>query len=334
MSAKQRADLITKLYKYVKKNYQVVSPPSNRTVIEHLVYGSCLENATFEAADDVFAKLQENYFDWNEIRVTTVAELAEVTKGHVLPAESARGVKKTLHGVFENYYQFDLDFLRKENLSKAVQTFQKFHGVSNFIVSYVAQNGLGGHSIPIDRSMMLLFYVLGIVTEEESAKGKVPGLERTIPKAKGVEFFNLTHQFAVEFASSPFKPATREKILKLCPSAKERFPKRGAKRKPLAPPEPEKKEEEVVEPVPEPKKTKAAATAEKKTKAAKKSAKKAAKPAKKVTAKAKTKATTKAKATTKKKATKVAAKKTTKKKAAKKTTKKKASSKLKKKKPR
>ena len=322
MSAKQRADLITKLYKYVKKNYQVVAPPSNRLVMEHLIYGCCLENSTFEAADDAFAKLQENYFDWNEIRVTTVAELAEVTKGLTVPTESATGVKKTLQGVFENYYQFDLDFLRKENLSEAVQTFQKFHGVSNFIVSYVAQNGLGGHSIPIDRSMMSLFHVLGIVTEEESTKGKVSGLERTIAKAKGIEFFNLTHQFAVEYASAPFKTATREKILKLCPSAKERFPKRGQKKK--VEPAPAKEA-----PVEEPKvevKTKAAT----KTKAAKKTTKKAAKakPAKKAKAKAAPKA--------KKKATKAATKKKpAKKKATKKVTKKKkATSKLKKKKPR
>ena len=126
MSAKERANLITKLYKFVKKEYDVIATPSNRSVIEHLVYGCCLENSTFEAADDAFAKLQENYFDWNEIRVTTIAEIAEVTKGLSVPMESATGVKKTLHGVFEHYYNFDLDFLRKENLSKSVQTFQKF----------------------------------------------------------------------------------------------------------------------------------------------------------------------------------------------------------------
>ena len=207
MSAKNRADLINKLHKYVKKEYQVVSPPSNRSVLEHMIYGCCLENSTFEAADEAFAKLQENYFDWNEVRVTTTDELAEVCKSLSHPKEAAACLKKTLHGVFEHYYQFDLDFLRKENLSKAVQTFQKFNGVSPFVVSYAAQNGLGGHSIPIDRAMMGLFYVLGIVSEDESTKDRVPGLERTIPKAKGAEFFVLVHQLSVPFASSPFLDA-------------------------------------------------------------------------------------------------------------------------------
>ena len=244
MSAKNRADLITKLHKFVKKEYQVITPPSNRSVLEHMIYGCCLENSNFDAADDAFAKLQENYFDWNEVRVTTVAELAESCRNLSDPTAAARSLKKTLHGIFEHYYQFDLDFLKKENLSKAVQTFQKFNGVSQFVVSYVAQNGLGGHSIPLDHSLMRLFYVLGIVTEDESKKDRVPGLERTIAKAKGAEFSILVHQLAVAFNSAPFSTALRAKILKVNGDAKERFPKRASRKK-----EPEKKAPAKKEPV-------------------------------------------------------------------------------------
>lgn len=229
MSAKNRADLIAKLHKFVKKEFQVIAAPSNRSVLDHLVYGCCLENSTHEAADEAFAKLQENFFDWNEVRVTTVEELAETAKSVAHPLETALSLKKTLHGVFEHYYQFDLDFLRKENLSKAVQTFEKFRGVSPFVVSHVAQNGLGGHSIPLDRAMLELFYVLGIISESEMRQGRVPGLERTIPKAKGIEFFNLVHQLAVAFENSPFSNNTRDKLVKINAEAKERFPKRGQK---------------------------------------------------------------------------------------------------------
>ncbi len=342
MSAKNRADLITKLHKFVKKEYQVITPPSNRSVLEHMIYGCCLENSTFDAADDAFAKLQENYFDWNEVRVTTVAELAESCRNLSDPTAAAKSLKKTLHGIFEHYYQFDLDFLKKENLSKAVLTFQKFNGVSQFVVSYVAQNGLGGHSIPLDHSLMRLFYVLGIVTEDESKKDRVPGLERTIAKAKGAEFSILVHQLAVAFNSAPFSTAIRSKILKISGDAKERFPKRASRKK-----EPEKKTPAKKEPVKAAvkakpaakkpavkakavaKKTAAKATAKTKKKVVKKSAaksvkKSAAKPAKKAAAKPVKKAKAKAKAKPVKKA-----------KATKKVTKKKSPTKrLSKKKPR
>jgi hypothetical protein len=293
MSAKNRADLITKLHKFVKKEYQVIAPPSNRSVLEHMIYGCCLENSNFDAADDAFAKLQENYFDWNEVRVTTVAELAESCRNLSDPTAAARSLKKTLHGIFEHYYQFDLDFLKKENLSKAVQTFQKFNGVSQFVVSYVAQNGLGGHSIPLDHSLMRLFYVLGIVTEDESKKDRVPGLERTIAKAKGAEFSILVHQLAVAFNSAPFSTALRAKILKVNGDAKERFPKRASRKKEPEKKAPAKKEpvKKVVKEVAKKAPTKAKPVA---NKAKKKVVKKAsAKPAKKASAKPTKKASAK-----------------------------------------
>jgi endonuclease-3 len=234
MAAKNRADLIANLFKVVKKEFRPILPPSNRTVIEHAIYGCCLEDSTFEAADEAFAKLHENYFDWNEVRVTTAKELAETMKSLGHPMMAAERMKKLLYGIFETFYQFDLEFLKKENLSKAIIQFEKMNGVSPFTISYMAQNGLGGHSIPTDRSLLELMVVIGAISEEEAGKGRVPGLERAIAKAKGGEFSSLVHQLAVAFHSSPFSTTARNIILKVTPEAKERFPKRGAKSKPAA----------------------------------------------------------------------------------------------------
>ncbi len=231
MSAKNRADLIVKLHKALKKEFQPVVPPSNRSVMDHAIYACCLENSTPEEADESLAKLQENYFDWNEVRVTTDRELADTVKSLSDPLQAATRVKKMLYGIFETYYQFDLEFLKKENLGKAVQAFEKMVGVSPFAISYIAQHGLGGHSIPTDKAILSLMYVLGIISEDEAAKGKVPGLERAIPKAKGIEFASLVHQLAVRFHKTPFSTTVRKQILKIDSSAKERFPKRSSKKK-------------------------------------------------------------------------------------------------------
>ena len=112
-----RAEKFNKLYKVVKKYYQPVLSPANRTVLEHLVYACCLEDSTHEAADEVLAKLQVDYFDWNEIRVTTSLELAELMKGLYDPLAAAGRLRKVLHGLFESKYSFDAEFLKKENLS-------------------------------------------------------------------------------------------------------------------------------------------------------------------------------------------------------------------------
>ena len=304
MSATNRAANINKLFKVAKKHYSPVLPPSNRTVLEHMMFACCLSNAQYEAADESFARLQEQFFDWNEVRVTTAVELAEVMKQQPNPSESAVLIKKTLHGVFETYYNFDLESLRKENLRKTVQQLERFKGVNSFVVSYVAQVALAGHYIPLDQATLNLMVILGIATEAEAAKGKIPGLERTIPKSKGIEFASVVHQLAAAFHKSKFNKDIRNILLSIASDAAERFPKRGGRKKKVA---------------------------DTPDKAAKKSAK-SAKPAK--TEKAEAKKTTKKKATVKKQpATKKSAAKkkpVTKKTAAKnKTTKKKAATKKK-----
>lgn len=244
MSSSDRTALIGKLFKAAKKKNTPVVPPSNRTVLEHMVYACCLENSHFEEADEAFALLSEKFFDWNEVRVTTISELAEVMKNLTHPVEAAISLKKVLHGVFEAWYNFDLEFLKKENLRKTVQQLEKFKGVGPFVVAYTTQVALGGHSIPLDRSMLELLYVLGIVSESDAVKGKVTGLERAVPKSKGVEFFSVVHPIAVAFHRTPFKKEIRDALLKIAPDAKERFPKRGKKGKSIVEPEvvePEKK---------------------------------------------------------------------------------------------
>ena len=320
MSAPNRAAKFNKLHRVAKKHYPVVKPPAGRSVLEHLLYACCLQNSNFEDADEALAQIQRNYFDWNEVRVTTVNELAKVMSCLSEPMPAAMRLKKTLNWVFETYYAFDIDFMRKENLGKAVQKLNKGRWITPFVVSYVAQNGLGGHQIAADEAMIDLMYIIGAIDEKEKEAGKITGLERSIPKTKGVDFFSTVHQLAVAFRNQPFKPDLRKLLTGIDSGAKDRFPKRGSKKK-VAEKKPAKA-----------KKATAKASAKSAGKvAAKSSAKTSAKAAAKTGTKKKSK-TTKKTATTRKK--KVQAKSTKSSKSAKRSTAKSPTKRLKKKKPR
>ena len=320
MSATNRAQLINKLFKVARKHYQPITPVSSRSVLEHMLYACLLENSFDEAADEAFAKLEEQYFDWNEVRVTTASELAESTKRLYDSDASALLIKKALHGIFETYYKFDIDFLKKENLRKTVQQFNQFRGVSPFVVSYTAQIALGGHFIPLDDAMLQLMEVVGIISGDEAKKRKVPGLERTIAKNKGVEFASVVHQLATAFYKSPHNKDLRKVLLSIASDAADRFPKRGGKKKVVEPPKPEPKSK------PEPKAAKKVAAKASAKKPAKKAPPAKKKPAAKPAKKKATKKKAAKKAPAKKKAAAKPAKKASKKKkSTKKATKKKSS---------
>jgi endonuclease III len=234
MSATNRAALFGKIHKVLKKHYEPVFPPSDRTALEHLLYACVLENAKPEDVDEVFAKLQKNYFDWNEVRVTSVQELAEVMSAVPDAAEAAKRMKRALQSVFEKYYQFDIDLLRKAGLGKAVEALQKFNGVTPFVIDYMTQNALGGHAVPTNTAALAVLLVLDGVNPADAAKNRVPGLERAIPKNKGPEFSSLLHQFAVDFGANPQSTRVKSIVAEIDPSAKDRLPKKA----PTPPPAP------------------------------------------------------------------------------------------------
>jgi endonuclease III len=231
MNTSNRASLLAKSFKALKKHFKPVAPPADRAVLEHLLYGCCLENSKHEQVDEVIAKLQQNYFDWNEVRVATITELAEVMSVLSDPSESATRLKRTLHAVFETHYSFDLDFLKKQNLGEATKEIEKLAGVTPYTVSYAVQNALSGHSIPVNRSGYEIFVILGIITETDARKKRVPGLERAIPKSKGGEFGSIFQQLSVDFEGSPYSSRIRNLLLNIAPDAKDRLPKRGAAEK-------------------------------------------------------------------------------------------------------
>ncbi|PHQ35618.1 hypothetical protein [Rhodopirellula bahusiensis] len=203
MSATNRAKLITKLQTALKKHYDVAPATPSRPLLEHALYACLLEDCPADLADEGLAKLEQDYFDWNEVRVTTVTELATVLSSLPDANKAAQRLKSILQGIFEEFYSFDLDHLKKENLGKAVAKFEGMSSMTPFVLSYIIQHGLGGHSIPIDYSAMVVMLVTGIASQSEAADGRVPGLERAVPKSKGVEFAALMHQPAVDLLMDP-----------------------------------------------------------------------------------------------------------------------------------
>src|SRR6185369_1967861 len=136
---------------------------------------------------------------------------------------------------FESTYSFDLEAMKKQNLGQAIQKLKKLDGTTPFTIAFVTQASLAGHAIPVDRGALESMLVVGVITESEMKEGTIPGVERAIPKSKGVEFGSLLHQLGAEFVANPLSQNLHKILLEINPECKDRLPK---KHKPK-PPEPE-----------------------------------------------------------------------------------------------
>jgi len=226
MTAPSRSVQFSKVHKTLKKHYKPVAPDPERSVLEHLLLACCLENAHYQVAEEALAALIHTFFDWNEIRVSTIRELAEVMAALPDPPAAAGRLKRVLQHVFEASYAYDLEELRKSNLGPAIERLNKLDGTTCFSVAYGVQSALGGHAIPIDPATARVLRLVELIGDEDAEACVVPGLERAISKSKGIEFGSLLHQLGADFAANPYSPAVHEILLQINPDIEGRLPRR------------------------------------------------------------------------------------------------------------
>jgi hypothetical protein len=114
---------------------------------------------------------QELFFDWNEIRVTTVTELAEGWPEFPCGCRPAGEEITTVD--FESTTRLTSGRSKKQNLGKAEKDLERSTARRRFVQCYVTQNALGGHSIPVSRGGSVHARGQGD-QRREADKGQVP----------------------------------------------------------------------------------------------------------------------------------------------------------------
>ncbi|MFO0848938.1 MAG: hypothetical protein U0871_10360 [Gemmataceae bacterium] len=186
----------------LKKKFPTPPEPDKRPVLEEVVYAICRDGVPTADADAAFARIKSDFFDWNEVRVSTVQEVADKLADAGLPAAGDRAKRITdfLQEHFERTYSFDLEDLEKKGLKQAAKQLARYKekGVNDFVVAWVTQRSFGGHAIPLDEPTARVLRRLGVLDADalddpETARAS---LEHHIPKAKGYEFTEEMSQHA------------------------------------------------------------------------------------------------------------------------------------------
>jgi endonuclease III len=185
---KQR--VLTQLFA-LKKRYEPAEPEP-RLVLEQFLYAICREGATRAQADRAFRGLQERFFDWNEVRVSSPREVEDAV-GNIPEAENrASRLISFLQEVFETTFSFDLESLHKKGLKQAAKQLSRYQAASDYVVSWVIQHSLGGHAIPLDNPSIQVLRRLGLLDDTEGDLETMrTSLEHLIPKSRGPLFTEL-----------------------------------------------------------------------------------------------------------------------------------------------
>jgi endonuclease-3 len=198
-----KQDLCKKLLTLLKKRYPAPARSPELPVLETILFGICLENATFEQAQTAYQGLFKSFHDLNEARVSSMDELEAVFKNMRDADWRALRIRSVLQYVFETNYSFDFDSLKRKTLELAVKQLGKIKPLSPFVRSYTLQQSLGAHLLPIDDRMHAALVWLDLGTAGGTAEQTAEGLRGAVRKADGEEFCGLIRALATDPKCEP-----------------------------------------------------------------------------------------------------------------------------------
>jgi endonuclease-3 len=228
MSSSNKAAVVEKVFAVLRKQYDAPGKRETLPVLEELIMAVLADGATTEQADAVFQSLKKNYFDWNEVRVSAVAELQEHLGELPNPEQRAYRLKACLKYIFESTYGFDLEAWQKIPMKEVAAKFENMPHVSDYLVSRVIRDGLGGTAMPLDTAAVRVFTRLGVIDEKHTAEELSASLARRIPRAKSFEFCHVISEFAGDRCTAAEPHCKGCCLLELCPTGERRIAEQEA----------------------------------------------------------------------------------------------------------
>jgi endonuclease-3 len=193
---KQR--LLTILFSTLKKSCHATEQQP-RSVLEQLLFSVCREGTSHDLAEQAFQALRQRFFDWNEIRVSSPREIEETISFLSHADVRAQRLLSLLQEVFETTFSFDLESLHKKGLKQAAKQIARYQATNDYSVSWLVQNSLDGHSVPLDEPTLRVLRRLGLTEpDQEDSEAIRSSLEHLIPKAKGPLFSEILSNLANE----------------------------------------------------------------------------------------------------------------------------------------
>lgn len=228
--------IVNHLFTHFGKNAKG-KPAGERPILEDFVYAILRENATRDAADQAFASLQERFFDWNEVRVSSTLEIVEAFDGALADAETrAQRIVDFLQEIFETTYSFDLqpllEVLQKKGLKQASKQLSRYQAASDYVVAFVMQQSLNGHAIPLDAAAQRCLKRMGLVEEHADLETLRSSVEHQVPKAKGQQFIDLISELAEAHCHEEEPRCSHCALRTLCPTAAEQKAMASSSKKP------------------------------------------------------------------------------------------------------
>ena len=198
IKASDRSKVCQQVVTILKKEYGSRPPSYDYDVLDTILFSICLENSNTADAQAALQQLKDDFFDYNELRVSSITEIQNAFANMSEPEWRAMRVRDVLQFVFENGYTYDFEDLKKKTMDTAEKHLKKIKSLTPFSIAHTLLFALGSHLVPVSEKMLSVSIWLGLL--EPKTKIKIAGeqLKGAVRKSDVPLFYHLLSALAAD----------------------------------------------------------------------------------------------------------------------------------------
>ena len=149
---------------------------------EQLIVAVLSQEMPGARARKALKRINRDMADYNELRVSTPAEISE-SVGQLVPrsVQRAKELLRLLNAVFRREYVVSLDTLRNKGVRETRQYLESLDGATPYVVASVVLWSLGGHAVPVNDVTLAWLVKQGAIDPQAAAAEVHSFLDHHVP---------------------------------------------------------------------------------------------------------------------------------------------------------
>ena len=219
---KNRADrtLINDLVDALEKKLGKPSRAATRPLLPAIVKAVLSVDASPQKVESAYAKLEKEFVDWNEVRVTAPRELAECIKGVGDELAKAEAITALLGKVFADRNELYFDFLSDMQDETRIAYLETIQGLDRLYQQALLVYGLGHSALLVGHGALRVLKRVGVVSKQTDGEAAFESLSGVIAKRRLLPFSVLTAEVAATFCHLRSPECKECPVRVLCVNAK------------------------------------------------------------------------------------------------------------------
>lgn len=182
MSHKLSIRKTRRLRPILARAYKLPPPPERQdTLLNQVVMAVLWADAPPAKACQAYARLAEEFVDWNELRVSMTVQAGSVLEACGLAPVKAAALKRILSKVVEELYTFDFEALAARPRQNLKTWFTSIEGVPHYLAAAVLYWVFQYDRVLVDADIARVVRRLGLADEAETEAQIEEGLAGVIP---------------------------------------------------------------------------------------------------------------------------------------------------------